>query len=360
MALIDWSSFGIDLYTKGKKLQQPAPPPSATSIIPKPGQNRSPQAALFPPSSSAPAKLPSNISTVPEPPGFNLSEERYPTVDPYAEMKAAQDAEQARQNQLGKDQSDAQNKATAEAVDAKHGLLKNFEKQRDIKLANIAEGYEASDANLLLGYRDALRGLEGTRDDNDKSQADSSYANIVNTLRERSDILSEVASQGAGETDRLRAQLAALRNYDANQSEVDRSYFDTVRSINRAVGGLNIDTATSRKNLFDQRESDRESAWSNFYNQTADAWNEIFNIENANTNIDSDSSNAYKKKYKDAAKKVQEAVGSSYSKETPSDSLRVWDDQGQERTRRLSSNRAQVINLGGAMQRPEGATLRRW
>lgn len=269
--------------------------------------------------------------------------------DPYAAANFAARAASQRQNDN-----------TRAAADAKYGLIAGFDKALATKLSNISANLTSSDKSLLEGYRTSLAGLETSRSDNEKAEADASFANIANTLRERSDILNEVASQGAGETDLLRAQLSALRNYDANQSEVNRSFFDTLTSVNRAITGLNVDTVTSRKNLYDKAEDDREGAYSNYYNQLADTWNEIFNIENSNTNVESASSAGYSKAYGNAASKTAQYAGSSYAKKAFDDNLRAWEGQGAAEEKTLASNRAQVINLGGPQKRPEGATLRKW
>ena len=269
--------------------------------------------------------------------------------DPYAAANAAARAASSKQNDNPR-----------AAAEAKHSLLAAFDAALKTKLGNVASGLASSDSLLLSNYKTALGGLEGTRTDNEKAESDSSFSNISNTLRERGDILAEVASQGAGETDLLQAQLGALRNYQSNQSEINRSFFDTQRSVNRSVLGLNTDTITGRKNLYDKAEDDRETAYSNFYNQSADAWNEIFNIENSNTNVNSASSVGYDKKFADAAAKVAEFAGKSYAKKGFDPALRQWDGQGKEQSRDLTSNKAQVISLGQAQKRPEGATLRKW
>lgn len=269
--------------------------------------------------------------------------------DPYAAANAA-----------ARSASSKQNDNTRAAAEAKHSLLAAFDAALKTKLGNVSQGLASSDSLLLSNYKTALGGLQGTRADNEKAESDSSFSNISNTLRERGDILAEVASQGAGETDALQAQLAALRNYQSNQTEINRAFHDTQRSVNRSIVGLNTDTITGRKNLYDKAEDDRETAYSNFYNQSADAWNEIFNIENSNTNVNSASSVGYDKKFADAAAKVAEFAGKSYAKKAFDPALRQWEGQGKEEERALTSNKAQVINLGQAQKRPEGATLRKW
>lgn len=269
-------------------------------------------------------------------------------------------AAQAAANKAAKDQSIKQNAATRAGAEAKAKLFASFDKQLATKTGNADRIRASGDSTLLKGYGDALTGLRGTREDNEKSEADASYGNFVNALRERSDIMQEVASQGAGETDLLRANVNALRNWDANQQEVNRSFFDTQRANIRALDSLNTDTITGRKNLWDKMEDAREAAYSDYYNQRSDTFTEIYNIENANTNIDSDTSVAYKKKYTNAAADAAKAAAGSYKKRAFGDDLRDWTGKTVFDERTLNSNKAQVVNLGGPMKRPEGATLRKW
>ena len=264
-------------------------------------------------------------------------------------------------NAAARASSRKQNEATAALVDQQRQLIDAFANQRDIKLANIARAFTDSDARLLDNYRTALAGLEGTRANNEKAEADASFSNVANAIRERGNILAEAAANGAGESDLLRAQLQALRNFSNNQGEVNRSFYDTLQSINNSVTALNNDTATSRTNLYNQREADREAAWANFANQTADAWTQIMNIESANTNVDSDTSEAYNRRYADAGAQAASAVRNSYSRKAIPAGWTEWEGKGSTEDRRLvSNNRAAMVNLGGQTKRPEGATLRRW
>jgi hypothetical protein len=266
----------------------------------------------------------------------------------------------AKANAAAKAQSAKQNAATKALAEGQYGLLAGFGTQRDTKLGNIAAALQKSQDLLLQNYGTAARGLGDNKLDNEKAQGDASYDNVANAVRERSSILDQAASQGAGETDAIRAQLQALRNYSANQGEVNRSYFDTLRNVNSAINSLNSDTATNRNNLFNQAESDKESAWANYYNQTADTWTQIQNIENANTNTDSDTSEAYNKVYGDAAQKAAEATKGSYKKALPTPDLTNWGGKKQaEEGQVTSANRAALVNFGGKQKTPEGATLRK-
>jgi hypothetical protein len=277
-----------------------------------------------------------------------------------AAAQAKADAEKAKAQKEAKDRTIRENDATRALVDQQIQLSGAFGKQRDTKLSNISNAYSNTDSNLLKGYEKALGGLLSTAKDNDKSEGDSTFQNISNAVRERQDILAEIGNNGGGETDALRGQLAALRNYANNQNEVNRSFFDTLGSINRSITSLNVDTTTSRNDLWNKAESDRESAWANYYNQQADTWTQITNIENANNNTDSDTSVAYKKTQPDSGKKAAEFAGQSYAKQAAA-GLDAWTGKGDKEERKLTStNQAATVNLGGPMKRAEGATLRKW
>ena len=278
----------------------------------------------------------------------------------YNAAQAKASAAEAKAKKEAKDRSRKENEATKALVDQQVSLSGAFGKQRDTKLGNISKSYTASDSNLLKGYGQALGGLRSTAKDNDKTEGDSSFQNIANAVRERGDIIGEIGNNGGGETDMLRGQLAALRNYSANQGEINRSFFDTLNSINRSITSLNVDTTTSRNNLWGQSESDRESAWANYYNQQADTWTQITNIENSNNNTATDSSEAYKKTQANSGKKAASFAGSSYTKKANT-KLDQWSGKGANENRKLNSvNAAATVNLGGPMKRAEGATLRKW
>jgi hypothetical protein len=274
--------------------------------------------------------------------------------------QAKADAKEAKAKKEAKDRSRRENEATKALVDQQVKLAGSFGKQRDTKLKNVSSTYSAGDSNLLKGYGQALGGLRSTAKDNDKSEGDSTFQNVANAMRERGDVLGEISNNGGGETDVLRGQLAALRNYTNNQNEVNRSFFDTLNSINRSITSLNVDTTTSRNNLWNQAEADREAAWANYYNQQAETWTQITNIENSNNNTDSETSVAYKKTQPNSGRNAATFAGASYAKKANS-KLDSWKGKGAAENRQLTStNRAATVNLGGPMKRAEGATLRKW
>jgi len=283
-----------------------------------------------------------------------------PTGGGGSDPVAAAAAAQAAANAAARARSQRENDATAAAVQHQIDLISGFGKSRDTKLGNIAEAYKSGDAQLLEAYAKALGGLEGNRRKNEHSEGDSSFAAVLNAIREVLSLSDQAASVGAGESDRVRAQMQALRNFTANKNEVAQNFQDTLQSINNSITSLNNDTSTSRNNLFNQAEADKEAAWANYNNQVSDAWTQISNIENANTNVDSDTSVGYQRQYADAGKKAQAAVSNAYNRQEAK-GLNKWAGQGAAEERALtSSNRAASVNLGGKQKRPEGATLRRW
>ena len=203
-----------------------------------------------------------------------------------------------------------------------------FAKARNRNLANIDKMYATQDADLLKGYEARAEQLGLARTDNEKSEADASFANLANRARETQDILAQTAEQGAGESDTAKAQLMALQNWDANQGEVNRSYFDTVRSVNNAVNDLNVDTRTARINLATQMLGDKQQAWANYQNQMVETATQAANLR-ANPY-----SNAYKK-------------NSGFYKQVVSNAEDVWKNPG--------VNKA-ITNWEGAAK-PEEGTL---
>lgn len=262
--------------------------------------------------------------------------------------------------------ADGYNKAVAEANARKNNdapqvaaleamIASGFGQSRDQKLANLDLLLSQQDKILLDDYLKRAGGLEASRADNEKSEHDSSFANLANRARERSDILMQATSQGAGESDTLRATLQALRNWSANQSEVNRSYFDTMRSVNSAVTDLNTDTRTARTNLHTAANSDRESVWTNFYNQTADAYTQLGNIR-GNPNSDS-----YLAGH-DSFAKAAETVGQAYKSPGIPATVTEWEGSSKAEEKMLNNaaiESMQATNLG-TTKRPEGATLRKW
>lgn len=232
-------------------------------------------------------------------------------------------------------------------------LNKGFAAARDTKLANIKKITEQQDAELMRGYEARTTSLLAADKDNEKAESDASFANLANRARETGNMLDEFIVQGAGETDMLKAQLMSLRNWDSNQADVNRSYFDTQRSVNSAINDLNATTRTARINLQTEALSDYEQVHTNYYNQRADAYTQLGNIR-ANPYSDS-----YKKDAKDYENMAKEAA-QAWVNPGVNESLRNWNGKYKPTEDTLTNSKVQAMQLQQPMKRPEGSTLRRW
>ena len=237
---------------------------------------------------------------------------------------------------------------------ALQGLLKNgFAKAREQKLKNAFTLYAAQDKDLVNGYNSRMAGILKSRDDNEKSEVDASFANLSNRARESTDLLAQAASQGAGETDTLKTQLMAIRNWDANQADVNRSYFDTQRSINSSIADLNADSRTARMNLAVDALGDYDQIWTNYYNQRADAYTQMGNIH---ANPYSDSHDPKSTAYAGMAKEAS----SAWKNPGVNKSLQNWKGSVQEQERKLNNSAYKGADTVNNIKRPEGSTLKKW
>lgn len=237
---------------------------------------------------------------------------------------------------------------------ALQGLLKNgFAKAREQKLKNAFTLYAAQDKDLVNGYNSRMAGILKSRDDNEKSEVDASFANLSNRARESTDLLAQAASQGAGETDTLKTQLMAIRNWDANQADVNRSYFDTQRSINSSIADLNADTRTARMNLAVDALGDYDQIWTNYYNQRADAYTQMGNVH---ANPYSDSHDPKSTAYASMAKEAS----SAWKNPGVNKSLQNWKGSVQEQERKLNNSAYKGADTVNNIKRPEGSTLKKW
>jgi len=238
-------------------------------------------------------------------------------------------------------------------VDALKKMLESEQAQRDIKLGNISLNYKQTDSDILLGYEERVDQLELSIEDNEKAENDTSFANLVNLARERADILVETATQGAGESDTQQAQLMALRNWDSNQDNVNRSYFDTLRSANSAIVELNADARSARIGSAQAMKSDRGKVWNDYFNQRTDTYTQLGNIS-ANPYSDSFEKNA---KYYDKAAKT---TAKSYEDTGTPAAIRNWEGTATAVEDTLNNTDAshRVTNL--AEKKPSGAGLRTW
>lgn len=233
-------------------------------------------------------------------------------------------------------------------------LSEGFAKARDQRIANIQTAHGKGDQILLEGYDTRLKTLLDLRQDNEIAEGASSWANLGNRAREASDILTEIATQGGGETDQMQANLIAARNWAANQMEVNRAYHDSVGSSNNAITDLNADTRSARYNLANQMLSDTEQAWATYQNQMAETATQLGNIY-ANPYSDS-----HKADTAGMWKRMTDAATDVWKNPGVSEDVTGWKGTFQAKQARLNNARLEGATQPsiGSAKRPEGSTLR--
>jgi len=160
----------------------------------------------------------------------------------------------------------------------KKSLSSGFKTALEQRLRNISLVQGQQDSILLEGYNQRVKSLKDAASDNEKAAGDASFQNLGNRARERTNAVTEAMSQGAGESDVLKSQLMSLRNWDANQGEIHRSFFDTLRSVNSSLTDLNVDTKTARVNMASQANADRDQVYSQYYNQRSETYTQLGNL----------------------------------------------------------------------------------
>lgn len=253
----------------------------------------------------------------------------------------------------------------AQARSLRYALRNSYGDALRQKLQNVNEILAAQDKTLMQGYRDRVQSLQGALDDNTKAAGSQTTGNAGNLARERNNALSEIAAQGAGESDALAAQMMSLRNWSANQTEIDRAQFDTLRSVNSGLTDLNVDTKAGRVNLQAQALADKEQLWTNYYNQRAETLTQLGNVLGQRADY-LESAKEYgvgqggnmkqaEKAFMGAAKES----GKSWDNPGISRKLRRWDgrDDFEIDSNPAKLAAAQTVELS---DRPEGATLRKW
>ena len=240
--------------------------------------------------------------------------------------------------------------------DKKH--MGEFRRALNTKLGNINLTLRQNKSMLLDDYKKRAGQLQGARTDNLKAAGDSSYMNLANRGRERQELLAQTATQGAGESDTLKTGMQALRNWSANQSDVNRSFYDTARSVNSEVVDLNASTRTAQADLYNKANSDKSLVWGNYYDQRTDAWTQMGNIQ-ANPN-----SNMFKKNAPSFGHAAKEA-GNAWKQPKLPKEVTGWKGTIQANEQRLNNSAARALGQGKVgdqtpIKKPEGATLRKW
>lgn len=132
------------------------------------------------------------------------------------------------------------------------------------KLAVLLESHEVTGANLAQFLSD-----------NEAAEGDSSFANWGNQSRERQQTLDQVFRQGGGETDQLKAQAAALRNWNVNQQETMRNYADTLSNINADIGDTNVQTKSGMVNTLHDADKQQREAFNDYKRSVGEVYGSL-------------------------------------------------------------------------------------
>lgn len=248
---------------------------------------------------------------------------------------------------------------------------KGFQNRLAQRLANANLVWKENDALLQSEYANQVKSLEGAVKDNEAAADEKSYLNLTNKGRERVQALQEAANQGAGESDMLRAQEASLRNWSANQSDINRGYYDTLRSVNSSLADLTGQTRTARVNAVVDRNADRDMAWTQYYDARSEAYTQLGNTLGqqaeyyglANEQVGSKKTQKKRRRAATASGKAfhDAAVlsGMAYKNTGVPDEIKEW--KGADEFEGLLNNTSLAGSQGVTEnKRPEGASLRRW
>ena len=296
------------------------------------------------------------------------------------------------------DESRSQKTTNQRKLDALKELVGgDLAKSRDTNLAAIA-----ADLKLLLdpamsNYNDTIGGLNTTLRDNESAEADASFSNMANRGRETQDVVTQALSQGAGESDVLKTQLQALRNWNQNQSDINRSYFDTLTSTNSAIEDLNVGTKNTMQGYELDANQRRGDQYKDYYDAMADSYTQMDNLASNNFLLDQEiaanqanlaeqdallkwldaGKNAEDYEVKDTKKtnatsKAARQAFTGYAAQAADFAGRSWKNPGvSKETKNWEGQETQVNPLASSQawaaqtnqptrKRPEGATLRRW
>ena len=254
--------------------KQPKPNPVAT----RPGGRAPAPSGGYTPPVAPPSTGSSTDRGQTKKSGSSTSSTAKKVTDPYAAAQAAATASANRSysNAANRYSKQAKN-LEAQARALKSALNKDLKKGLLQQLSDINQSRNQQGEIIREGFRERMKQLRGAAKDNDKAAAQQSTINQLNQIRERNSALSEAMAQGAGESDSLQAMMMSLRNWNANASEIERGYFDTLRSIKSSQTDLEVDTKTALMNNQLQANADKEQLWTNYYNQRSELYTQLGN-----------------------------------------------------------------------------------
>ena len=322
------------------------------NIVLRPTLNTKPTVQLAPPTQTQPNQ------TVIIPEAKNV-----PSAADAAASRAAAEAAAATAaaKKAGKDQTAKENAATQGIINSLLGTLGGYASGRDTQIGNAQKALNDSLSGILSNYNSAVKDYNLTGVANEEDESSKSAANVQNRARERMSLLEQAASQGAGETDQLRAQIQAFNNFDANQLEVTRSFFDTQRSVNSQIAGANSQAESSRRSSWNQNQEAVGNAWNDYWKNYSDVWTNIQRTGAGNTNVDSDYSQGFTANYGgyDPVAEASKTAGLAYQNQQQDEAWYTnWDGKDNGRDTKVAATNKAAATTIKAPKAAEGATLR--
>lgn len=329
---------------------------------------------------------------------ISAAEARARTAANKAAKSAANQQKTALQQAI--DAAASQKQTNTAKIDALKTLTEGgFAEARKTKLGDVTSDLRLLIDQAMQSYTATLTDLNSSLASNDKAEADSSFANLVNRARETQDAVTQALSQGAGESDVLKTQLQALRNWNSNQGDINRSFFDTRASVNSTITDLNVGTKSTMTGYEMDANQRRSQIWDDFYSAMSDTYTQLDNLASNNYLLDQEIEANRElmkgqddllawlksgKNYEDyvakttaTGKTTKKGAYTGFAQQAAEWAQKTWDSpgvsdetknwQGQETTAGAlnSSNpwnlQSSSSDRGAAARRkPEGATLRRW
>lgn len=294
------------------------------------------------------------------------------------------------------DEAAAQKGTNQSKLDALNKLVESgLQSGRDLKLTSLEADLKLLLDQAFANYDATLGDLNAGLRDNEKSESDSTFSNLANRARESQDVVTQALSQGAGESDVLKTQLQALRNWSANQGDINRSYFDTLTSTNSGITDLNVATKSNVTGYELDANQRKSSIWDDFYKGMSDSYTQMDNLATNNYLLDQEiASNQAAMSGQDAlltwldsGKNADSFVAGTaatgqpgalrqytgYAGQAADFAGKAWENPGvSEATKSWAGQETQEGQLNTSLvsaapsadapakKKPEGATLRKW
>ena len=291
--------------------------------------------------------------------------------DPYAAAQAKADKkEKAAKKAAGNKYLEQAGNLEAQAKAIRQALDIDFASARDNNLGDISRALGDQITALQTGHAQRAKLFLDSAKDTEVATASTQEESFSNAVRERADTLTNILTQGAGETDTLRGMLMAAKNWNANAGEANRAYFDSMRSVNQGIVDLNVDTKGQMANAFSTSESERDRIWSDFYNRRAEAFTQLGNIKGQQKDYYASAKEMGVKPKKGTEKAAQDAMekafkdsavesGKGYTQAALPNWISDYQGQDQLKAEQSNSNLAAAVTFD-PVAKAEGATLRKW